>query len=95
MSTSMSMKKAPNRPLFGNRPICQAGMVRGWHWDGAEMAQGWRGDDSGSFWARSPCRRPVMTPERNRFEIGWGMVRHAGMPLKYLWAGSPCRRADR
>ena len=43
MSTSMSMKKAPNRPIFGKRPICQAGMVRGWHWDGARMAWGWRG----------------------------------------------------
>ena len=26
------------------------------------------------LWAGSPCRRPVMTPERNRFEIGWVMV---------------------
>ena len=47
MSTSMSMKKAPNRPIFGRRPICQAGMVRGWHWDSARMVRGWRGDDSG------------------------------------------------
>ena len=28
----------------------------------------------------SPCRRPVMTPERNRFETGWVKVRHAGLP---------------
>ena len=36
MSTSMSMKKAPNRPTFGRRPICQAGMARGWRGDGVE-----------------------------------------------------------
>ena len=48
-----------------------------------------------NLWTGSPCRRPVMTPERNRFEIGWGMVRHARMALRYLWAGWPCRRPAR
>ena len=32
----------------------------------------------------TPYRRPIRRT-----------LRHAGMPLKYLWAGSPCRSADR
>ena len=32
----------------------------------------------------TPYRRPIRRT-----------LRHAGMPLKYLWAGSPCQSADR
>ena len=42
-----------------------------------------------------PCRGPARASVRNRFDTGSRQSRHAGMPLRYLWVGSPCRRPAR
>ena len=39
-----------------------------------------------------PCRGPARASVRNRFDTGSRQSCHAGMPLRYLWAGFPCRR---
>ena len=42
-----------------------------------------------------PCRGPARASVRNRFDTGSRQSCHAGMPLRYLWVGSPCRRPAR
>ena len=42
-----------------------------------------------------PCREPARASVRNRFDTCSRQSRHAKMPLRYLWVGSPCRRPAR
>ena len=47
------------------------------------------------FGAGTPCRSQPLTPFIDRLGIGLVSLRHAGMPLRHLWAMSPSRRTIR